>query len=113
MRRRVLLGVLFVVWLVIPLSVLGYGWSDGGGLDGPCIGVSDWNIRQPDDAAITQEPVAPLGFSSRCTADGPGSYHDEQVFPGLWTWVGAGLLVCLPFLLWRPVRHLASMAELR
>jgi hypothetical protein len=112
MRRRLLLGVLCAAWLVVPLLVAGNGWSAGGGLDGPCIGSSEWQIHQPNDTSVTQEPVAPLGFGSRCTADGPGAYHDEQIFPGVWTWVGAGFLAITPLLLWRPARRLAGMAEL-
>lgn len=99
MRRRLLLGGMYLLWLFAPLAVFVNGWSAGGGLDGPCIGASDFNMRQPADAEITQTAVAPLGFGSRCTAVGPGGYRAEQVFPDTETWVLVGGLLIFPLML--------------
>ena len=110
MRRRLLLGGMYLVWLLVPLAAFGNGWSAGGGLDGPCIGASDFNMRQPAGAEITQTPVAPLSFGSRCTADGPGDYHAEQVFPDTQTWVLVGGLLLLPFLLLVGTRTVRSLS---
>ena len=106
-----LLVLLYVVWLIVPLMIWGYGYSDGGGLDGPCLGTGDWSKKyaMEGNGAESHPQLWPPG-SVRCEIDTPNG-QIERVFPGLGTYAVAILLVLLPFALWPVVRHLAAMAQ--
>jgi len=111
MRRRLLLGALYAGWLVVPLFVWGAGYSDGGGLDGPCVGSGAWSssLSVEGSTSAGETLLWPPG-SVRCVIDGPGGHH-ERVFPGTGTWIVAGLLVLAPWMLWPLATRMARDAQ--
>lgn len=110
MRRFLLTGA-YAAWLLVPLFVLGVGYSGGGGLDGPCLGTAAWTVRAPELTVVRRE-LRWLPPGERCILDGPGGYHAERVFPGIGTWVLVLGLVLAPLALWPLMRRLAAEAQI-
>lgn len=109
--RRFLLTGAYAAWLLVPLFVLGVGYSGGGGLDGPCLGTAAWTVREPE-LTVARSELRWLPPGVRCIADGPGGYHVERVFPGAGTWVVVLGLVLAPLALWPLMRRLAAEAQI-
>lgn len=109
--RRLLLTGAYAAWLLVPLLVLGVGYSGGGGLDGPCLGTAAWTVRAPELTVVRSE-LRWLPPGVRCIADGPGGYHAERVFPRIKTWVVVLGLVLAPLALWPLMRRLAAEAQI-
>ncbi len=67
--------------------VLAYGYSDGGGLDGPCLG-SQWSRRvaQEGDYIASRSSNGLPGVRCVVTDYETGDVIAERVFPGGWTW---------------------------
>lgn len=109
--RRLLTAGLYATWLLVALLVLGAGYSNGGGIDGPCSGTTDWTARAPEGSTVrSQTRWLPPG--DRCVIDGPGGYHAERVFPANGTWIAVLLLALAPFALWPVTRRLAAEAQI-
>jgi len=109
--RRFLLTGAYAAWLLVPLFVLGVGYSGGGGLDGPCLGTTEWTARAPEGSSVHRQ-TRWLPPGERCILDGPGGYHAERVFPGAGTWVVVLGLVLAPPALWPLLRRLAAEAQI-
>ena len=77
--------------------VLAYGYSDGGGLDGPCLG-SQWSRRvaQEGDYIASRSSNGLPGVRCVVTDYETGDVIAERVFPGGWTWGGAVAISLLP-----------------
>ncbi|MBA3306840.1 MAG: hypothetical protein H0U25_13095 [Thermoleophilaceae bacterium] len=110
--RVSLLVFLYAVWLIVPLTVWGAGYSDGGGLDGPCISTGEWATKHLREGYSSESHAQlwPPG-SVRCEIETPtGSI--ERVFPGNVTYAITILLVLLPFALRPLARRSAAMAQI-
>lgn len=103
--RGSLLMVLYVAWLGVPVTVWALGYSDGGGLDGPCLGTGYWSAEntREGDTAEAHVQLWPPG-SVRCEIVTPAG-SIERVFPGTITYIVATVLALLPLALWWLVRR--------
>ena len=110
--RVSLLVFLYALWLVVPLMVWGFGYSDGGGLDGPCLGTGEWSSKHSFEGygGESHPQLWPPG-SVRCELDSPAG-RIERVFPGTTTYLVAALLALLPFALWQLGRGSGPVAQI-
>jgi hypothetical protein len=85
----------------VPLTVWGIGYSDGGGLDGPCLGTGSWSSEHLAEGSSLEShsQLWPPG-SMRCEIDTPTG-QIERVFPDTKIYVVATLLAALPFAVWQ------------
>jgi hypothetical protein len=102
---------LYATWMLLPLLVLGSGYANGGGTDGPCLGATAWTARAPEGSAVHSE-TRWLPPGERCVIDGAGGYHAERVFPGNGTWMAVLALVLAPIALWPLMRRMATEAQI-
>ena len=105
-----LLVVLYAVWLLVPLMVLGASYSQDGGIDGPCSTAADWTGPLAEGSTIgANAEWLPPGV--HCVVEGPGGYHRERVFPGIGAWIAVVLLALAPVALWPAIKRLAASAQ--
>jgi hypothetical protein len=113
-RRSRSAGLIFVycLWLLVPLAVWADGYSDGAGLDGPCLGNGEWSMKHAFEGygGSAHSQLWPPA-SVRCEVNTPSGTF-ERVFPGTATYVGASALVLLPFAAWPLATRLGRMAHI-
>jgi hypothetical protein len=106
---RVLLGVVYAAWLILPLLIFFLGASGSSGLDaGTCGPLAGWaNEHSSEGSTLRIEDLSWPPLSTRCVVDGPGG-HFEQVFPTPGTWILVSALAMLPWLLFPVARRLTA-----
>lgn len=105
--HRVILGLLYGVWLIVPALALLSANAGGGGIDGaPCGMPAGWAADHSGPGSTLQvEYLDWPPLSHRCIVDGPEG-HFEQVFPTTGAWLVVFALVLLPPTLFRLARWL-------
>jgi hypothetical protein len=93
--------------------VWGFGYSDGGGLDGPCLGTGEWSSKHSFEGygGESHTQLWPPG-SVRCELHTPAG-RIERVFPGTATYLVATLLALLPLALWQLARGSGAEAQIK
>lgn len=97
---------LFGCALAVVVLLIGYGGSGGfdGGLDGPCVGDSEFTRSIPEGGDVTKSEYSLWPPGLRCEAQLPNGETREEAFPPSATWAVAGgalvatVVVPIPFL---------------
>lgn len=103
----VMLILLYACWLLVPAFVWIGGWSDGGGLDGPCLSGQWVRDVMPGSKSVSTRYESWPPFSTRCVVDGPNG-HAEKLFPPAGTWITVFVLALAPLALWPLARRVVG-----